>query len=213
MLVRINAAGTRWHEADLALCGAEGVAGIVLAKAEHIGENLLDLVRTRRRFLFPLIETALGVAEVRAIARVEGVARLLFGRIDLQLDLGIDGENEKLDSFRSELVLASRLAGIEAPIDGVCTAIDRPAEIEADTLRAKRFGFGGKLCIHPKQVEIVNRCFAPTPEDIAWARRVLAAAATAGGAAVAVDGRLVDRPVIAKAENIAREAERLTPMA
>ena len=73
-------------------------------------------------------------------------------------------------------------------------------------MRARRLGFGAKLCIHPKQVATVNACFAPAPDEIAWAKRVLDAAAAAKGAAVALDGRMIDRPVIARAEQIAREA-------
>jgi citrate lyase subunit beta/citryl-CoA lyase len=69
-------------------------------------------------------------------------------------------------------------------------------------------GFGGKLCIHPRQVAHVNAAFAPSVQDLGWARRVLAAAAAADGAAVALDGRMVDRPVILKAEQIVREAAR-----
>jgi citrate lyase subunit beta/citryl-CoA lyase len=124
------------------------------------------------------------------------------------VDLGIDGEGEELLYFRSRLVLESRLAGIQPPVDGVCTEIDDPEMLQADTLRARRQGFGGKLCIHPRQVPLVNAAFSPSTEDVAWAERVLAFAERAGGAAVAVDGRMVDRPVILKAERIVREAAR-----
>jgi citrate lyase subunit beta / citryl-CoA lyase len=124
------------------------------------------------------------------------------------MDLGIDGEGEELLYFRSQLVLVSRLAGIQPPVDGPCTALDDAAQLSADTLRARRLGFGGKLCIHPKQVAPVNAAFAPSPEELAWAKRVLAAAAASDGAAVALDGKMVDRPVILKAEQIVRESAR-----
>jgi citrate lyase subunit beta/citryl-CoA lyase len=103
-------------------------------------------------------------------------------------------------------VLASRLAGLGAPVDGVTTAIGDAACLELDATHARQMGFGGKLCIHPKQVAGVNACFSPGEEELAWARRVLAAAAASGGAAVAVDGKMVDRPVILRAQGILDDA-------
>jgi len=104
-------------------------------------------------------------------------------------------------------VLVSRLANLVAPVDGVCTAIDDTEQLQRDTTRARRLGFGAKLCIHPRQVESVNQGFVPSADEVAWARRVLAAAAQAGGAAVALDGRMIDRPVILRARAIVDEAE------
>jgi Citrate lyase beta subunit len=121
--------------------------------------------------------------------------------------LGISGENEELLYFRSQLVLVSRLAGLQAPVDGVSAALDDPGQIRADTLRGRRLGFGAKLCIHPRQVAHVNECFRPSREEVAWARRVMEAASAAKGAAAAVDGRMVDRPVILKAQELLDEAE------
>jgi citrate lyase subunit beta/citryl-CoA lyase len=137
---------------------------------------------------------------------VKGVARLAFGSIDFQFDLGIEGDDEELLYFRSMLVLASRVAGLTAPIDGVTVALDDDAKLHADTLRARRFGFGAKLCIHPRQVASVNAGFRPTAVEVAWATRVLAAAREANGAAVAVDGKMVDRPVILRAQRIVDDA-------
>jgi citrate lyase subunit beta/citryl-CoA lyase len=139
------------------------------------------------------------------------VQRLVFGTIDFQVDLGIDGEGDELLFFRSGFVLASRLASIQPPVDGVSVEIGDAERVRDDTLRGKRFGFGGKLCIHPKQVAAVNACFEPTADEVAWAKRILDAAAAAGGAAVAVDGKMVDRPVIMKAEQILQEAEPRRP--
>ena len=71
---------------------------------------------------------------------------------------------------------------------------------------ARRLGFGGKLCIHPRQVAVVNRCFAPSAEEVAWAQRVIEADARSGGAAVAIEGKMVDRPVVLRAMDILRDA-------
>jgi citrate lyase subunit beta / citryl-CoA lyase len=206
VVLRINADTTEWFREDLHLARAPGVAGILLPKAERIDRALRKICTETGKFLLPQIETAQGFANARALASGPGVQRLLFGTLDFQMDLGIDGEGEELAYYRSEMVLISRLAGIQPPVDGPCTVLDDAAQLTADTRRAKRMGFGGKLCIHPKQVPHVNAVFAPTADELSWARRVVAAAAESKGAAVALDGRMVDRPVILKAEQIVREA-------
>lgn len=208
VIVRINADTSEWFRDDLAVVRAAGIAGIVLPKAQAIDPALQALCAESGKFLLPLIETAQGFENAYALASAPGVQRLLFGTLDFQMDLGIDGEGDELAYFRSELVLVSRLAGIQPPVDGPSTALDDPAQVSGDTQRARRMGFGGKLCIHPKQVAAVNAAFAPSVAELAWARRVQAAAAASGGAAVALDGRMVDRPVILKAGQIVLEATR-----
>lgn len=201
VLVRINGADTDWFGADLALCRMPGVAGVVLPKAEQAG----DIARLRAAgatAVLPLIESAAGIDHLRAISAARGVQRLMFGSIDFQLDLGIPGEREELLFFRSQLVLASRLAGLAAPVDGVSTALDDAERLADDARHARQMGFGAKLCIHPKQVDAVNRCFTPGAHELAWAGRVLEAAARADGAAVALDGKMIDRPVILRAQAI-----------
>jgi citrate lyase subunit beta/citryl-CoA lyase len=202
--LRINAAGTPWFDGDLALAAHPGVAAVMLPKAEEAGTLARVAAVAPQAALLPLVETALGIAAVDAIARAPRVQRLVFGSIDFQLDLGIDGDGDELLYFRSRLVLASRLAELAPPVDGVCTAIDDTEALRAATLRARRLGFGAKLCIHPRQVGVVEAAFAPAAEEIAWARRVVEAAAHADGAAAAVDGRMVDRPVLLRAQRLLR---------
>ncbi|MES2563488.1 MAG: aldolase/citrate lyase family protein, partial [Pseudomonadota bacterium] len=154
------------------------------------------------------IETPRGYANIAVLCESAQVQRLVFGTIDFQLAMGINGEDDELLYFRSGLVLASRVAGIQPPVDGVSVEIDNTARVREDALRGKRLGFGAKLCIHPKQVAPVAEVFRPTGEEINWAHRTVAAAKAADGAAVAVDGKMVDRPVMLKAEEILREAAR-----
>ena len=90
----------------------------------------------------------------------------MFGTIDFQLELGIDGDGDELLAFRSQLVLASRLAGIQAPVDGPCTSWDDTDLVASDARRARKLGFGGKLCIHPKQVASVNAAFSPSEVEV-----------------------------------------------
>jgi citrate lyase subunit beta/citryl-CoA lyase len=209
LVVRINAAGTPWFDDDLELCRHPGVAAIMLPKAEGI-DAVCTVVETTYQDVLPIIESARGLHEMDSIARVPGVIRLAFGSVDLALDLGIDcdpdGAEIELLAFRSQLVLASRLAGLAAPVDGVSTAIDDLQRLQADTERSRRLGFGAKLCIHPKQLATVQAVFTPSPERLDWARRVCKAFETAGGSAVAVDGQMVDLPVVQRARAVLRDA-------
>jgi len=199
LIVRLNAAGTAWHEADVAALRTLSPAAVMLPKAEdpRALENLWQALGSRIPVL-ALIESAKGLATARDIAALEGVVRLAFGSIDYCADLGCAHKREVLLPVRSELVLASRLAGIAAPIDGVTAELTDPALAFEDAAHAKDLGMTGKLCIHPKQIAEVRCAFAPGEADIAWARRVLAT----GGGAVAVDGAMVDEPVRIRARAI-----------
>lgn len=202
VVVRINGADTPWFDADIGLAAHPGVAGVMLPKSESAG-TLGRVREAGARALVPLVETAAGVAALDEVASAPGVACIAFGSIDLRVDLRMgDAAEDELLYFRTRLVLASRLAGIGAPLDGVTTRLDDPALLAQDVHRARRLGFGGKLCIHPRQVEAVNSGFAPTAAEIDWARRVLDATASSLGAAVSLDGAMVDRPVVLRAEAI-----------
>lgn len=208
VLIRINDANSSFFRDDLSMCEAPGVAGIVLPKAERAEDVLLVAERTGSATpILPLIETAAGFWNAYTLAQTPGVQRLLFGSIDFQLDLQIAGDDTELLYFRSQLVLLSRVANIASPVDGVTPAIDDVARLRADTLRAKSLGFGAKLCLHPKQVSVVNACFAPTAEERAWAMRVLEAASASDGSAVMLDGKLVDRPIIVQAKRVLRQID------
>jgi citrate lyase subunit beta/citryl-CoA lyase len=211
LLVRVNGPDSAWLEDDLRMCTQAGVGGIVLPKtesAEHVAHVASRLPRGTP--ILPLIESARGFAALASLCSAGQVQRLVFGTIDFQLDMGIEGEGDELLYFRSHLVLASRVGGLQPPVDGVSVEINDDARVREDAIRGKRLGFGAKLCIHPKQVAVVNACFRPTADEIAWANRIAQAAQAANGAAVAVDGKMVDRPVILKAEEILREAARFS---
>jgi citrate lyase subunit beta/citryl-CoA lyase len=122
--------------------------------------------------------------------------------------MGIDGDRDELLYCRSQIVLASRMAGLQKPVDGVTTDIDDYARIKDDTHYARRLGFGGKLCIHPGQIPVVNEAFIPSQQEKDWANRILGAAEAARGGAVAVDGRSIDRSVVLTAKRIIEESLR-----
>lgn len=207
LLVRVNGADTAYFNDDLAFCWTNGVREIVLPKADNASLAALRAGLPDTPCL-ALLETAAGFADLRDVARTPGVMRLLFGSIDLMFDLDVADDDAPLHHFRSELVLHSRAAGLPAPVDGVCTAIGDAQALAADTARARRFGFGAKLLIHPNQVEGVHVALSPTADELAWARRVVEQAAAAQGAAIAVDGKMVDRPVLERAQRIVAAAQR-----
>lgn len=210
--VRINAADTVWHGDDLLTFSALSMAGIVLPKAEE-AKTLSSIARRLGpgRGLIALIESAAGLAAMREIAAVPGVQRLAFGSIDAQVDLGMQcgPEEEELMHFRMEMVMVSRLAGIAPPIDGVTTDFNDDAFLARMVQRARRMGFGAKLCIHPKQVEGVRRGFMPGEQELAWAEEVMAAVRASDGGAISLKGKMIDKPVILQAEKFLHQAGRL----
>jgi len=198
VIVRINADQTPWHEADLAAIRNRGFAGLMLPKAENPASVVRVADAVPNTPVLALIETAVGLAHARDIAALKCVAQLAFGSVDYCSDLGCAHERNILLPARSELVLASRLAQIAAPIDGVTVRLDDPAQTFDDAAHARAIGMAGKLCVHPKQTGDVLRAFAPTEAEIAWAERVLAS----GDGAVSVDGTMVDEPVRIRARAI-----------
>jgi citrate lyase subunit beta/citryl-CoA lyase len=202
VLLRINGADTAWFADDARLASHPGIAAVMLPKAAAADEVAALRSAGGGKPVLALVESAAGMANLAALAASPGLTRLAFGSIDFQLDLDIGDDDLALLAFRSQLVLVSRLAGLQAPVDGVTTALDDAARIEAEARRARALGFGAKLCIHPKQVPIVNAAFSPSADELAWAQRVVDAAAAADGAAVAVDGRMVDAPVLARARRL-----------
>lgn len=202
--VRLNGTDTEWFDDDCALLDLSGVVSVVLPKAERADQ--LQRLATRLRpgvRIVPIVETALGLWNALELAGAPGVERLAFGSVDFQLDCGILGDGEELLYARSRLVLASAIARIDAPVDGVTVAIHDAGQLQADTRRARQLGFGAKLCIHPKQVVPVNHGFMPAEAEIAHARAIMAAVdAAAGVGAITLDGKLIDRPVIERARKI-----------
>ncbi|MEI4487834.1 CoA ester lyase [Frigidibacter sp. MR17.14] len=205
--VRINPEGTEWHDEDVALLSTPGVTHALVPKAE----DPAALARLAAALpaglpIVPVIESALGLFNAREIAAAPGVVQLAFGSVDFQLDAGIEAEGEALLYARSHLVLASAVARIAPPVDGVTVALDDPGQLEADTKRAKALGFAGKLCIHPKQVAGVHAAFAPAEAEVTRARAIVAAAEATTAGAIRLDGKLIDRPVVEQARRVLARA-------
>lgn len=202
LVIRTNAPGTPFYAADLILAQELDVGCLLIPKSEsqdQINGAALILPNTA---IIPMIETAIGLDRLREIANANQVIRLALGNLDLQADLGMvcDLQETQLHTARYQIVLASRVAQIAPPIDGVTPSTDDIQRISDDAERAKRLGFGGKLCIHPKQVLLVQNAFMPTEEEVAWAQRVIEADQASKGAAIKLDGRMIDRPVVLLAQ-------------
>ncbi|MFS4437783.1 HpcH/HpaI aldolase/citrate lyase family protein [Paracoccaceae bacterium GXU_MW_L88] len=202
VIVRINALGTPANAMDIEAVIALGPDAVILPKSETAAA-VRSVAHSVSVPVIALIETATGLANARQIAAAPGVHRLAFGSVDFCADLGCDHLREGLLPARSELVLASKLAGIAAPIDGVTVQLDDLSISHDDAAHARSLGMTGKLCIHPKQIAAVKRAFAPSEADIAWAQKVLAS----GDGAVMVDGAMVDEPVRQRARGILANAE------
>ncbi|MBD8737135.1 HpcH/HpaI aldolase/citrate lyase family protein [Sphingomonas sp. CFBP 13706] len=200
--VRVNSLDTEWHADDVrGLAALPGVAGLMLPKAERASDFAAIHEAAPGKPLHALVETVSAVLNLADLVTAPGLSRLSFGTVDFQADAGIDGDQAEIDYVRTQIVLHSRSAGLAAPVDGVSTDLSNDEALARDTDHARRFGFGGKLCVHPRQVGIVNAAFLPSASDVDWATRVVAAIDGAFGA-VAVDGKLIDKPVVDRARRV-----------
>jgi citrate lyase subunit beta/citryl-CoA lyase len=223
--VRVNAIGTQWCLGDVMEIVRPGVDGIVLPKVESAADlRTIDWLITnleRERGLppggidlMPIIETAAGFSRLdrifgaRSLKDYRGawrVKRMTFGAADFTNDVGMTwtaGEEELLP-LRVNLVVASRAAGIEPPVDTVWVDLKDAAGLRASVERSRRLGFQGRMCIHPDQVAVVNEIFTPSAEEAARAQKIVdafKAAESTGVASIQVDGAFVDYPVFHRAE-------------
>jgi citrate lyase subunit beta/citryl-CoA lyase len=225
--VRVNALSTPFARDDIAAVVGSGLDGIVLPKCESADEldeahaliaaaEVRHGLRTGAVELLPMVETARALTLLDAIAaaahRSGRVQRMSFGAVDLAFDLGmsVSADEAELDYVRHRLVVASRAAGLEAPLDTVWVSLQDMEGFRACTQKGRRLGFFGKLLIHPDQVAIANAVFTPAEAELALARKVVdafRAAEAQGLAAIQVDGRMVDYPVVHRARRTLAVAE------
>jgi len=204
--VRVNAPQHPQHSADLTFCAQHaGVVGLLLPKVENAAQ--VAVARHIGKPVWPIIESAKGLLALQQIAQAEGVERLSFGSLDLALDLDLNTEStaarQFLDQARMAVQLHSRGAGLLPPLDGVFPAIDDADGLQRAMRHAYDMGYGGALCIHPRQVAVIHAALAPSADELAWARKVLAASEAANGAgAFQLDGQMVDAPVVLRAQRL-----------
>lgn len=226
LLVRVNPLGTAWHDDDLAAVVRAGGSGFVLPKCEsadalaRVAGALDALERGADRpggdpvRILALVESAAGVASARDVAQASPrVDALCFGHADFSLDLGLsdpDPASGVVHHARCAIAIAARAARVAA-IDTVFVDVRDAAGFRADARHGRRLGFEGKLCIHPAQVRAANEAFTPSAEEIETARRVVAAwreARAEGRGVFALEGRMVDAPLVAVHERVLERARR-----
>lgn len=204
-LVRIDGAHTSVQLAalrDIAAVANNGLLGVMIPKAET-AQQISEVMRALPRGLafVPLIESARGLVNINEIAGVNGVTRLGFGAVDFGVDT--DATHERVTDYaRAHIVIASRAADIVAPVDSPSLSIKDLAVVEAGATRAQEFGFAGKLCIHPAQVEPVKTSFMPTTEQVVWAQEIIGLE----GGASQHNGVMIDKPVVDRAKRILSQA-------
>ena len=225
--VRINAPSTPFCFRDLVETLHKGVDGVVVPKIESAADlHAIDwlMANLEREHgiaegsldLMPLVETAAGVQRVDRIVQARNlrpykgpwrVKRLAFGAADYANDVGLTPtlEEEVLDDARARIVLSSRAAGMENPIDSPWFHFKEADAFRRSLERSRRAGFQGRLCVHPDQIAPVNEAYLPGREEVAQAERIVAAfreCEARGEAAVEVDGRMVDYPILYRAQAI-----------
>lgn len=228
--IRVNGFETEFCFGDVQSVIGPGLDGVVLPKLESPAQlvavdwmiSALERAQAlpdRGIEIMPIIETARGMAGLRELATCAAslgarVRRLAFGAGDYTLDLGMHwslGETE-LESARAQMVLHSRAAGLEAPVDTVWAELRETEAFAASCARVAALGFQGKMCIHPDQIAVANAAFAPSDSEIRRATAIAAAFRVAeeqGLASIQVDGHFVDYPVVERALRVLALAERI----
>jgi citrate lyase subunit beta/citryl-CoA lyase len=223
VILRINSFATTWAEEDLRQAFGPGVTAICLPKTNTMADVLhLAPLLTETEHAHDLeigsldmvlmIETSHGVLHAHEMAeRCWRVRALCLGGEDLARDLGAmrSRGGKELTEARAQIVLAARAAGAMA-IDTIWTDLNDQDGLVAEARYARELGYSGKLLVHPDQIEPVHRAFAPTPAEVAHARRVVEAfdAANArGDGVIALDGQMIDAPVVARAREVLKMAE------
>jgi citrate lyase beta subunit len=209
-VVRVNGAETAWFSDDLALVQELPLEAVVLPKATP---DSIAALGSQGPPIIAIVETAQGLRLAYETASSPRVAALVLGAVDLGAELGLEPRADGLEILhaRSSVVVDSAAAAIRPPFDLVHLDIHDDDGLEAECRFARSVGFRGKACIHPRQVPIVNRVFAPSPAEIEWATSVVAAyeqGAEEGRGVLALDGAMVDLPVVERARRVLAEAER-----
>ena len=215
VIVRINSVDTPYWKADIDAILPEKPSLILLPKTANASDvkTVSDyMAEVEAKFgieigtvgIMPLIETALGVENSFSIASAERVKALFLGGEDLTADLQCKRtkEGKEIEYARTRLVVAARAAGVDV-YDTPFTDVNDDEGIVTDTMFAKSLGFTGKASISPRHVEVINEIFSPTIAEIDYAYEVIDAinlAKAQGKGAISLRGKMIDAPIVARAE-------------
>ena len=210
-VVRVNNTQHPQFADDVALVATLPASAVLLPKVDDPA-MVADLAGRIPQPVIPLIESALGVERVTAIARAHPrVERLSFGPLDFMADLGVlwTAQNEAYHYARLRIALAGRAAGLAGAIDGVYPELDNVEGLRQDALAARALGYAGKMLLHPAQIPVVQEIFSPTADERARAQAIMSAFAAArarGEAVVRLGGQFIDPPVVRWAEQVLAQA-------
>lgn len=205
LVVRVNGLGTEWAMDDLEALAGSGAKAVLLPKVSSPG----DLATARTALgdgpaLWAMIETARGVLDLAAIAGAgHGLAVLVAGTNDLARELRCrpGPDRAPLLAALSHIVLVGRATGLTV-LDGVCNAIGDIQVLETECRQGRDLGFDGKSLIHPAQIDAANSAFSPDADEVAWARRVVAAFDGETAGVIPLEGRMVERLHLDEAQRI-----------
>lgn len=220
MIVRINGMDTKYYQDDLNSIVSDQIDAIMLPKASSQNLAKLDEILTeiegknhltKRIKIIPIVELASSLIEVNSIASSKRVDGILLGAEDFTSDMEVyrTKEGKEISYARSAIAVASVANHIEA-IDTPFTDVNDFIGLEEDIKNSLQLGMKAKAAIHPNQIEIINRMYAPTPDQIVWAKQIMAALENANKnklGAFSVNGKMVDKPVIERASKILKKAE------
>jgi citrate lyase subunit beta/citryl-CoA lyase len=210
-LVRVNGVETLWHDDDVTAVAASAADGLVLPKATAaavaaVGERL-DLP------IVAIVETAVGLREALAIASHPSVRGLMLGAMDLGLQLGLEPrvDGQEILYARSSVVVDSAAAGLRGPVDRVWVDVRDLEGLAQDCALGRSLGFRGKALVHPDQIAPTHEAFAPSADELRRAREIVAAyerAEADGQGVVALDGEMIDAPVVERARELLGDKKR-----
>lgn len=208
--IRINGADTEYFDADLAAIAELDLDAVMLPKASP---SAVEALGPDGPPVLAIVETAQGLRLAYEIACAPRVASLVLGAVDLGAELRLEPrpDGQEILFARSKLVVDSAAAGRPGPFDVVYLGTRDEEGLEREALLARSLGMRGKACIHPAQLPVVNRVFAPSEEQLSWARDVVAAydqALAEGRGAVALNGEMIDAPVVERARRLLERATR-----
>jgi (3S)-malyl-CoA thioesterase len=216
-IVRVNGLGTEWIKGDLAAFGAHPGVDAVLVPKVNSGADLDAVAGRVRAPLWAMLETAKGCLNAGAIAAHDRLEGMVMGTNDLAKELGARFRSDRLPLMAGlgACVLAARAEG-KVIVDGVFNAFKDETGLRAECEQGRDMGFDGKTLIHPAQLDIANNVFAPSEEEVALARRQIAAFAEArarGEGVAVVDGRIIENLHVATAEALIGKAEAIAALA
>ena len=222
VMVRVNALETGLTAGELSAVVSADLSGISIGKGntswdvQQVDKLLAPLearigIEAGNIKVIPWIETAMSIVHVYEMARAsQRTVGIAFGAEDYTNDMGIIRSDfgEECYFARSTVAVAARAAGV-AGLDGPFVGFRDPEGLKTDAGAARRMGYTGKFAIHPAQIDAINETFSPNPEDVAYAKRVMEAwdeAEAAGRGSLSIDGRMVDVPVVKRAQKLLTQA-------